>query len=212
MEIPEVYEATHREILRWVADYGVRGIRIDHPDGLAAPAQYLQRLAASAPDVWVVVEKITQLSEELPEDWPVAGMTGYDALGQINAVLADPEAEAAIEDAYIESDGGQAIVARPCPRRASTMWRRRSCRRSFADWPDLRAASTRRKQALDPTRGGLSRLSLVPARRHRASARGRGGQPRGAARSGSRHRRAAPTACPTPPMSSASASNRSRSR
>ncbi len=105
VEIPDVYETTHREILRWVADYGVRGLRIDHPDGLAAPAQYLERLAASAPDVWVVVEKITQLSEELPEDWPVAGMTGYDALGQINAVLADPEAEAAVEDAYIETTG-----------------------------------------------------------------------------------------------------------
>ena len=105
VEVPEVYEATHREILRWVTDYGVRGIRIDHPDGLSAPGQYLQRLAASAPDVWIVVEKITQLSEELPADWPVAGMTGYDALAQINAVLTDPAAEPALEHAYRESTG-----------------------------------------------------------------------------------------------------------
>ncbi len=105
VESPEVYEATHREILRWVTDYGVRGIRIDHPDGLADPGRYLQRLAASAPDAWVIVEKITQLTEELPAAWPVAGMTGYDALAQINAVLTDPRAEAAVEKAYIETTG-----------------------------------------------------------------------------------------------------------
>ena len=101
VEDPEVYAETHREILRWVADYGVRGIRVDHPDGLAAPGQYLQRLAASDPDVWIIVEKITQLTEDLPADWPVAGMTGYDALARINAVLTDPRAEAALENAYV---------------------------------------------------------------------------------------------------------------
>ncbi len=107
VEDPEVYADTHREILRWVSDYGVRGIRVDHPDGLAAPGQYLQRLAASAPDVWIIVEKITQLTEELPADWPVAGMTGYDALAQINAVLTDPRAEAAVENAYVEATGDE---------------------------------------------------------------------------------------------------------
>ena len=42
VEDPAVFDATHREILRWVTDYGVRGIRIDHPDGLAAPGEYLR--------------------------------------------------------------------------------------------------------------------------------------------------------------------------
>lgn len=105
VEIPEVYAVTHREILRWVTDYGVRGLRVDHPDGLAAPGQYLRRLAASAPDVWIIVEKITQLTEELPTDWPVAGMTGYDALAQINAVLSDPGAEEALATVYTEVTG-----------------------------------------------------------------------------------------------------------
>ena len=39
VEDPAVYAATHREILRWVQDYGVTGLRIDHPDGLADPAR-----------------------------------------------------------------------------------------------------------------------------------------------------------------------------
>ncbi len=105
VEDPEVYEATHREILRWVRELGVRGLRIDHPDGLAAPGQYLERLAASAPETWIVVEKITQRDEELPAQWPVAGMTGYDALGQVNALLIDPSAEGTLDDLYVELTG-----------------------------------------------------------------------------------------------------------
>jgi (1->4)-alpha-D-glucan 1-alpha-D-glucosylmutase len=105
VEDPEVYEATHREILRWVADYGVCGLRIDHPDGLSAPREYLDRLAASAPGVWIVVEKITQFDEELPTSWPVAGTTGYDALAQVNALLVDPGAEPALDGVYVEVTG-----------------------------------------------------------------------------------------------------------
>jgi (1->4)-alpha-D-glucan 1-alpha-D-glucosylmutase len=105
VENSEVYDATHAEILRWVAEEGVTGLRIDHPDGLAAPGRYLERLAASTPDTWIVVEKITQPAEELPAEWPVAGMTGYDALGQVNAVLVDPAAESELDRIYGEVTG-----------------------------------------------------------------------------------------------------------
>jgi len=105
VESPEVYDATHKEILRWVADYGVCGLRVDHPDGLAAPGDYLDRLVASAPGVWIVVEKITQPGEELPASWPVAGTTGYDALAQVNALLVDPGAEPALDAVYVELTG-----------------------------------------------------------------------------------------------------------
>ena len=87
---------------------GCVALRIDHPDGLAAPGQYLERLAASAPDAWIVVEKITQLDEELPADWPVAGMTGYDALAQINALLTDPAGrEPRSRSVYVEVTGDE---------------------------------------------------------------------------------------------------------
>jgi (1->4)-alpha-D-glucan 1-alpha-D-glucosylmutase len=44
METPEVFVATHGLILRWLAEGKVHGVRIDHPDGLYDPQQYLQRL------------------------------------------------------------------------------------------------------------------------------------------------------------------------
>jgi (1->4)-alpha-D-glucan 1-alpha-D-glucosylmutase len=43
-EKPEVFAATHELILRWLGEGKVSGLRIDHPDGLYDPYQYLQRL------------------------------------------------------------------------------------------------------------------------------------------------------------------------
>ena len=44
VEDPEVFEATHAKMLELVADGLVDGLRIDHPDGLANPREYLDRL------------------------------------------------------------------------------------------------------------------------------------------------------------------------
>jgi (1->4)-alpha-D-glucan 1-alpha-D-glucosylmutase len=44
VEDPEVFEQTHALIVRWVSEGGVTGLRIDHPDGLADPLGYFQRL------------------------------------------------------------------------------------------------------------------------------------------------------------------------
>jgi (1->4)-alpha-D-glucan 1-alpha-D-glucosylmutase len=94
VEDPAVFEATHRELLRWYAAGELDGIRVDHPDGLRDPAGYLRRLADAAPDAWLIVEKILEVGEELP-DWPVAGTTGYDALREVCGLFVDPSAEAA---------------------------------------------------------------------------------------------------------------------
>ncbi|MGH4025874.1 MAG: alpha-amylase family glycosyl hydrolase, partial [Pseudonocardiaceae bacterium] len=37
VEDPDVFAATHGEVLRWVAAGEVEGLRVDHPDGLADP-------------------------------------------------------------------------------------------------------------------------------------------------------------------------------
>jgi (1->4)-alpha-D-glucan 1-alpha-D-glucosylmutase len=95
VEDPEVFAATHGEVLRWVAEGDVDGLRVDHPDGLTDPGGYLHRLRKHAPDAWIVVEKILEPGEELPGSWPVAGTTGYDALAEIDGVLVDPAGEAA---------------------------------------------------------------------------------------------------------------------
>ncbi len=105
VEDPAVFDASHAELLRWVSTGGVDGIRIDHPDGLADPAGYLQRLAERAPDSWITVEKITEPGERLPENWPVAGTTGYDAMAELNSALYDPAAEAEVSSRYTELTG-----------------------------------------------------------------------------------------------------------
>jgi (1->4)-alpha-D-glucan 1-alpha-D-glucosylmutase len=97
VEDPTVFDATHAEVLRWVAYGDVTGLRIDHPDGLTDPAGYLQRLWQASNGLWTVVEKILEPGEELP-DWPVAGSSGYDAMAEVDGVLVDPAGEAAFTD------------------------------------------------------------------------------------------------------------------
>jgi len=48
MERPEVFEAAHGLVLRLLAEGKISGLRIDHPDGLYAPAEYFRRLQEDA--------------------------------------------------------------------------------------------------------------------------------------------------------------------
>src|SRR6478736_3449408 len=47
IEDPEVFELTHAKALELVREGLVDGLRIDHPDGLADPRGYLERLRAA---------------------------------------------------------------------------------------------------------------------------------------------------------------------
>ena len=115
-EDPEVYRMTHATVLRLVAEGLVDGVRVDHIDGLADPAAYLRRLAASVP--FVVVEKILEDGERLP-DWPVAGTTGYEFLAVADGVLVDQAAAGAFAEGYRDLTGDDpdpAAVALACKR------------------------------------------------------------------------------------------------
>ena len=102
-EDPEVFEQTHALVLSLVADGSVDGLRIDHPDGLADPAAYLQRLRDRGADrVWV--EKILDPGERLP-DWPVSGTVGYEFLNDVCAVFVDPAGEAPLTELWEEVSG-----------------------------------------------------------------------------------------------------------
>lgn len=90
VEDPEVFEATHGTILRLLREGVFDGLRIDHPDGLADPGAYLQKLHEATDGRWTVVEKILADGERLPAAWPVAGTTGYDALRHLDGVFTDP--------------------------------------------------------------------------------------------------------------------------
>ncbi len=91
-EDPEVFQATHSLLLGLVREGLVDGLRVDHPDGLADPAGYLQRLRDEGVQrVWV--EKILDPGEHLRE-WPVSGTVGYEFLGDVCALFVDPAGEA----------------------------------------------------------------------------------------------------------------------
>jgi len=96
VEDPAIFDATHELVLQLVRDGAVDGLRIDHPDGLADPKGYLDRLAEASGGRWTVVEKILEPGEDLPESWKTAGTTGYDALAEVDAVLIDPAGEPAL--------------------------------------------------------------------------------------------------------------------
>lgn len=105
VEEPEVFEASHELILDLVARDLVQGLRIDHIDGLTDPKAYLERLqrrlveASGRPGpFYVVVEKILVGEERLPEDWPVAGTTGYEFMNEVLRLLVDPKGLAALEE------------------------------------------------------------------------------------------------------------------
>ncbi|MFW6598877.1 malto-oligosyltrehalose synthase [Propionibacteriaceae bacterium Y2011] len=111
VEDPEVFDATHARVLRWLAEDRIVGLRIDHPDGLVDPGGYLARLRSHAPDSWLVVEKILEPGEQLPADWPVGGTTGYDAMTELTQVLVDPTAADAFTTTYGELTGDTRSVA-----------------------------------------------------------------------------------------------------
>jgi (1->4)-alpha-D-glucan 1-alpha-D-glucosylmutase len=75
-------------------------LRIDHPDGLWDPKDYLTRLKSAAPGAWIVVEKIIEPGEELPIDWPVDGTTGYEFLARVGELFVDPAGEKPLTEFY----------------------------------------------------------------------------------------------------------------
>ncbi|CAM5327645.1 Malto-oligosyltrehalose synthase OS=Streptomyces tendae OX=1932 GN=treY PE=4 SV=1 [Streptomyces tendae] len=100
VEDPEVFEATHGTILRLLHEGVVDGLRVDHPDGLADPDAYLERLHRASGGRWTVVEKILADGERLPAAWPVAGTTGYDALRHVDGLFTDPAGHGQLLDRY----------------------------------------------------------------------------------------------------------------
>ena len=109
VEDEDVLDATHERIRGLVGD-GATGLRVDHPDGLVDPAEYLERLRALAPAAWITVEKILEPGEQLP-DWPVDGTTGYDAMREVDGVFVDPDAEPAFTELYVRLTGDRLTSA-----------------------------------------------------------------------------------------------------
>lgn len=101
VEHRHVFQQTHKLILRLLQMGRITGLRIDHIDGLADPATYLETLQCAArymlgdvhsgnvAQAYVLVEKILEAGETLDEAWPVSGTTGYEFLNAVNEVFVD---------------------------------------------------------------------------------------------------------------------------
>jgi (1->4)-alpha-D-glucan 1-alpha-D-glucosylmutase len=128
-ESEAVFEATHRLVLRLMADGKVDGLRLDHPDGLYDPAQYFERLrqhiaqavansenrssdnsSSDNSSRYVIVEKILTGTERLPAEWAVCGTTGYDFANLVNGLFVDPSAAMRLERVYRNFTGEQMSV------------------------------------------------------------------------------------------------------
>jgi malto-oligosyltrehalose synthase len=133
VEDPEVFDATHEVIVGLVAEGLVDGLRVDHPDGLADPRGYLDRLAGATGGAWVVVEKILTGDETLPPEWACAGTTGYDALRVVDGLFLDPAGEDPLSAEYA-----------------------RFCRRSDEDCPPKRFADVAARAKREIVNGSLA--------------------------------------------------------
>ncbi|MFI2565920.1 malto-oligosyltrehalose synthase [Paenarthrobacter sp. NPDC018779] len=98
VEVPWVFDESHQEIARWFREGLVDGLRIDHPDGLADPEGYLARLREATGGAYLLVEKILEPGEKLPETFQCEGTTGYDALADVDRLFVDPAAEPFLDD------------------------------------------------------------------------------------------------------------------
>src|SRR5216117_614574 len=112
VELPKVFDATHRLLLELVRTRAVTGLRIDHPDGLYLPREYFEKLqqrcakalAIALPQdgraIYMVAEKILTGAEPLRKDWLVHGTTGYDFANQVMQLLVDSSAETEITKTF----------------------------------------------------------------------------------------------------------------
>ncbi|GAC1342325.1 MAG: malto-oligosyltrehalose synthase [Acetobacteraceae bacterium] len=118
VEVPDVFEATHRTVFRLYEQGLIDGVRIDHVDGLAAPRDYCRKLrrrldtaAAARPPglrdqraiLWI--EKILAPHERLAADWMTDGTTGYDFMSDAAAILHDPAGEAPLSQLWTALTG-----------------------------------------------------------------------------------------------------------
>ena len=87
VEDQDVFNHIHSLIFKLVKEGKISGLRIDHIDGLYNPTDYLNKLREKAGEMYIIVEKILDLEEELPSFWPVQGTTGYDFLNYVNGIF-----------------------------------------------------------------------------------------------------------------------------
>ncbi|MGH8047085.1 MAG: malto-oligosyltrehalose synthase [Chthoniobacterales bacterium] len=104
-ESTSVFESTHARVARMIKAGELDGLRVDHPDGLANPREYFERLRKLFPDGRIHAEKILDSEETLPDDWPIDGTVGYEFLSKVNRLWMDEEKADALTSVYADFTG-----------------------------------------------------------------------------------------------------------
>jgi (1->4)-alpha-D-glucan 1-alpha-D-glucosylmutase len=104
----DVFNNTHSLIFNLIAEGKATGLRIDHIDGLYDPTAYLEKVRENVGELYVVVEKILHLKEELPSFWPVQGTTGYGFLNYANGVFCQGQHQGSFNRIYSQFTGQHA--------------------------------------------------------------------------------------------------------
>ncbi|MBC7389828.1 MAG: malto-oligosyltrehalose synthase, partial [Opitutaceae bacterium] len=106
MEDEQVFKRYHQFIRSLLELNLVQGLRIDHIDGLAHPKEYLERLRTmSGKDTYIIVEKILESEEKMPDSWPIQGTSGYEFLAVANHLFTKPESKERFLSIYKDFTG-----------------------------------------------------------------------------------------------------------
>ncbi|WP_461044228.1 malto-oligosyltrehalose synthase [Spirosoma harenae] len=91
---PVVFEQVHAYTKKLLEEGIFHGLRIDHIDGLYDPNRYLEQLRKLAgEETYIIVEKILEQGEGLPQRWPIQGATGYQFLSLVNNLLTQTKSQ-----------------------------------------------------------------------------------------------------------------------
>lgn len=102
---PEVFQITHGLIGRMMHMGIWDALRVDHIDGLADPNMYLRQLRKVAGEAYIVAEKILDMEENLPLQWPIQGTTGYDFLNYVGGLFCEYRNKSRFTQTYCRFTG-----------------------------------------------------------------------------------------------------------
>ena len=106
IEDKSVLEKHHRFLKELVNTKLIKGLRIDHIDGLHDPAGYLRELRGiTGEEAFIIVEKILEPGEKIPWNWPVEGSSGYDFLSQLNNLMMQEKSYKKLQKFYHQITG-----------------------------------------------------------------------------------------------------------
>jgi isoamylase len=115
MEDEGVFQEAHATLFKLIDAGQVDALRLDHTDGLYDPSAYFEQLQARfhrvdadtrlSPDdaarpLPLLVEKILQRDESLPDEWLVDGTTGYEVGVHLRGIWVHSDAERSLTRTY----------------------------------------------------------------------------------------------------------------